>query len=55
GYDPLDARNLAALVPDLRRRDVYVCGPPGMTHRVLSSLSRLKVAPRQVHAEEFVL
>ncbi|MDX6208648.1 MAG: hypothetical protein QOE24_1039 [Frankiales bacterium] len=55
GYDPLDARSLGALVPDLRRRDIYVCGPPGMTHRVLSSLSRLKVAPRQVHAEEFVL
>ena len=55
GHDPLDARSLARLVPDVRGRDCYVCGPPGMTHRVLSSLSRLKVAPRQVHAEEFVL
>jgi predicted ferric reductase len=55
GYDPLDARSLAKLVPDIRGRDCYVCGPPGMTHRVLSSLSRLKVAPRQVHAEEFAL
>jgi predicted ferric reductase len=55
GADPLSPRNLAALVPDIRGRDCYVCGPPGMTHRVLSSLHRLKVAPRQVHAEEFVL
>jgi ferredoxin-NADP reductase len=55
GHDPLEARSLAALVPDVRSRDCYVCGPPGMTHRVLTSLQRLRVPPRQIHAEEFVL
>jgi predicted ferric reductase len=55
GFDPLEPRRLAQLVPDVRGRDCYVCGPPGMTHRVLTSLRRLGVASSQVHAEEFVL
>ena len=28
GHDPLSPAAIAALVPDVRSRDVYVCGPP---------------------------
>ena len=35
GSDPLSAAALQGLVPDVRSRDVYVCGPAGMTHNVL--------------------
>ncbi|MFI5609423.1 ferric reductase-like transmembrane domain-containing protein [Amycolatopsis sp. NPDC051903] len=46
---------LHALVPDLGERDVFVCGPPGMTSAVLRSLRELRVPSGQVHAERFSL
>jgi predicted ferric reductase len=50
---PLDPEPLRALVPDIHDRDVFVCGPPGMTNAVLRSLRTLKVPSRQVHSERF--
>jgi predicted ferric reductase len=55
GHDPLSARNIARLVGDVRSRDAYVCGPPGMTHNVLRALRELRVPVRQLHSEEFGL
>jgi predicted ferric reductase len=52
---PFDPEELAALVPDIADRDVYVCGPRAMTDAVLRSLRRLGVPRRQVHAERFSL
>jgi predicted ferric reductase len=52
---PLGPANLTRLVPDVRERDVYVCGPPAMTSAVLRSLRELGVPRRQVHAERFSL
>ncbi|GAA4530106.1 ferredoxin reductase family protein [Amycolatopsis samaneae] len=51
----LGAESLLALVPDIRERDVFVCGPPGMTSAVLRGLRRLRVPAPQVHAERFSL
>ncbi|MFC8825892.1 ferric reductase-like transmembrane domain-containing protein [Streptomyces sp. NPDC057137] len=53
--DKLAPRELALLVPDITARDVYVCGPPGMTTAVLRSLRQLDVPKRQIHAERFSL
>ena len=52
---PFAPAKLAALVPDIADRDVYVCGPPAMTDAVLRSLRELRVPRRQVHAERFSL
>jgi predicted ferric reductase len=52
---PFDPANLAALVPDIRHRDVYVCGPSAMTEAVLRSVRTLGVPRAQVHAERFGL
>jgi predicted ferric reductase len=52
---PFEPHNLAALVPDLTDRDVFVCGPPAMTDAVLRSLRTLNVPRQQVHAEKFSL
>jgi ferredoxin-NADP reductase len=54
-WAPFDPPQLAALVPDIARRDVFVCGPTGMTDAVLRSLRTLKVPRAQVHAERFSL
>jgi predicted ferric reductase len=51
--DPLGPRSLRELVPDVRDRDVYVCGPAGMMERVLSALRSLHVPASQVHYERF--
>ncbi|MEV8341271.1 ferredoxin reductase family protein [Streptomyces niveus] len=53
--DKLAPHELALLVPDIAERDVYVCGPPGMTTAVLRSLRQLAVPRRQIHAERFSL
>jgi predicted ferric reductase len=55
GRQPFAPADLAALVPDVAERDVFVCGPPRMTATVLASLRALGVPRRQVHAETFSL
>src|SRR3954447_24844817 len=53
--NPFSPENLIALVPDIAERDVFVCGPSGMTDAVLRALRALKVPARQRHAETFRL
>ncbi|CAM5644896.1 MULTISPECIES: ferredoxin reductase family protein [Streptomyces] len=50
---PVTAGALTALVPDIAERDVYVCGPPGMTSAAIPALRRAKVARRRIHHESF--
>ena len=59
-YDPwprhvLSQRGLRELVPDVRRRDVYLCGPQGLTASSLNALERLGVPRRQIHVDRFEL
>jgi predicted ferric reductase len=51
--DPLDSKALERLVPDVRDRDVYLCGPGPMMQRVEDSLRKLGLPRRQIHAERF--
>jgi ferredoxin-NADP reductase len=53
GRDPLSASGLAANIPDLRRHDVYLCGPPGLTAAVTRALRRAGVPSRSIHHESF--
>ncbi|MFJ5261933.1 ferric reductase-like transmembrane domain-containing protein [Streptomyces sp. NPDC088387] len=53
--DRLAASELTRLVPDIADRDVYVCGPPGMTTAVLGTLRELGVPKQQIHFERFSL
>jgi predicted ferric reductase len=49
----LTARGLRELVPDVAYRDVYLCGPEGLTTRAVAALRRLGVPERQIHIEGF--
>ncbi len=49
----LSPEHLQALVPDIAARDVYVCGPPGMTEATRAALARSGVPQRQVVTERF--
>jgi predicted ferric reductase len=51
--DPLSPQELRRLVPDIAERDVYVCGPPGMTEATRASLDRSGVSRRHVYTERF--
>jgi len=50
---PLDARSLFALVPDLRRRHVYMCGPDTLSHRLAAELRRAGVPKPAIRFESF--
>ncbi|MEV1168880.1 ferric reductase-like transmembrane domain-containing protein [Nonomuraea sp. NPDC049784] len=50
---PLTAAGLVSLVPDIAKRDVYLCGPPGMTAAAIPALRRAGVPRRRIHHELF--
>ncbi|HLX35755.1 MAG TPA: ferredoxin reductase family protein [Candidatus Limnocylindrales bacterium] len=51
--DPLSGRALRETVPDIRDRDVYLCGPVPMMDRLEATLRGLGLGRRQIHAERF--
>jgi ferredoxin-NADP reductase len=51
----LDSTSLRHLVPDLARRDVYVCGPGGFTALVLDAARAAGVPAARLHHETFAL
>jgi ferredoxin-NADP reductase len=53
--DPLAARTLRQLVPDVAQRDVYLCGPPGMMDQTVQRLLQLGLRRAQIHQERFEL
>ncbi|GAQ53765.1 ferric reductase-like transmembrane domain-containing protein [Streptomyces acidiscabies] len=53
--DRLAPQGLAALVPDIAERDVFLCGPPPMMNAVLGTLRELDVPKPQIHFERFSL
>jgi predicted ferric reductase len=51
--DPLQPRALLRMVPDIQRRDIYLCGSNEMMDAVQASLRGLRVPSAQVHSERF--
>lgn len=51
----IDRDRIARLVPDVKDRDIYLCGPPPMMKLVRKSLIDLGVRPSRVHWERFAL
>jgi predicted ferric reductase len=49
----LTAAHLSELVPDLRERDVFLCGPPGLVASIRGTLHEAHVPRRNIHLEEF--
>ena len=45
--------NLVKLVPDVMERDVFICGPHGMTRQLVHTLRALGMAPDRIHTEAF--
>jgi len=51
----IDREKIARLVPDLKERDVYLCGPAAMTKKLLNEVKALGVNKSQLHFEKFNL
>jgi predicted ferric reductase len=51
--DRLGIPALRAVVPDVRKRDCFVCGPPGLIDAVCRRLALLGVPKQQIHFERF--
>jgi ferredoxin-NADP reductase len=49
----LDAGALREIVPDVRSREVYLCGPDALSHRLAAELERAGVPERRIHFESF--
>lgn len=46
-------KGLRELIPDVRRRDVYLCGPPGLVAVSRDTLKLLRLPRRQLHLDPF--
>jgi predicted ferric reductase len=53
GRDHLSAERLRKLVPDLRERDVFLCGPEAMMTAARAGLRAAGVPRRHIHHESF--
>lgn len=51
--DLLSSENIRRLVPDVAERDVYLCGPGGMSGTTKRHLRRAGVPQRRIHIEAF--
>jgi predicted ferric reductase len=51
----LDQEKLLRLVPDLKEREIYLCGPVAMVNSLLVILKQLQIRPGQIHYEKFSL
>lgn len=49
----LGVRGLLALIPDLNRRELYVCGPDGFADAVVKAAHRTGTPRRRIHRESF--
>ncbi|HWG60778.1 MAG TPA: ferredoxin reductase family protein [Streptosporangiaceae bacterium] len=51
----IDEKGLRRLVPDLDKRDVFVCGPAGFVEDVVGVVTALGVPEESIHHEAFAL
>ncbi|MDD5749590.1 MAG: ferric reductase-like transmembrane domain-containing protein [Patescibacteria group bacterium] len=51
----VDEEKIKRLVPDIDRREVYLCGPPAMIDSVKKLLKSLPNPPSKIHYEKFSL
>ena len=51
----VDREKIERLVPDVVKRDVFLCGPPPMMDALIATLRDLGVPQPQIHFERFSL
>ena len=51
--DPMHPQQLLWRIPDLREREVFICGSPGMVGASIRNLRKAGVKRRYIHSELF--
>jgi predicted ferric reductase len=51
--DPMAAHRLRELIPDLKDREVFICGSPAMARTAIKNMRRAGVSWRRIHSELF--
>jgi len=51
----LSAENILQYVPDMQKRDIFLCGPPVMMSSIKQQLRASGISARHIHSEEFSL
>jgi predicted ferric reductase len=51
--DPMAAHRLRELIPDLKEREVFICGSPAMARTAIKNMRRAGVSWRCIHSELF--
>jgi predicted ferric reductase len=51
--DPFVGGRLKRLIPDIAKRDVFLCGPPGFAHAGSTAARKVGVPKRHIHLEQF--
>lgn len=51
----IDSSSIKKLVPDVKEREVFLCGPAPFMNAIVASLTELGVKPDLIHFEEFSL
>ncbi|PZR79963.1 MAG: hypothetical protein DLM52_00310 [Chthoniobacterales bacterium] len=51
----LSAEHLREMVPDIRQRDIYICGPPAMADLIEKHVQRTGAPRTSIHIERFAL
>jgi ferredoxin-NADP reductase len=49
----MSAEHLQELVPDLKSREIYLCGPPVMMRVLVENVRKVGVAEEHIHIDEF--
>lgn len=55
GRDLLSPSHLLELVPDIREREAFVSGPPGLVDLIAANLGKAGVSKRRIYTERFAL
>lgn len=49
----MSPEHLRSLLPDIARREIYLCGPPAMVQALEENVRRAGVAPEYIHTDRF--
>lgn len=51
----IDADKVKDWVGDLNNKEIFICGPPIMTNKIIKGLRRMNISKERIHSERFLM